>query len=143
MATLFNGSITTAGTVTSTPFRLQRREGFTGICCQANFVYGSNGTSVDVTLQTSFDGGSNFCDVWHATQFTTSNARRGVVLPGITATSSSADIDLTATLSAGHSIDGLLGDQIRVKVVTVAGTAYSGTNLQVDAFGANWTQLAE
>lgn len=141
MATLFNASITTAATVNGSAFRLQRRNGYRGLVCQVNFTYGSGGTTVDVTLQTSFDGGSTWTDFYHATQFTTASGRRGAVLPGVTATSSSADLDLTATQAAGHSVDGLLGDQVRARVVSTG--TYAASTLQIDVFGDQLTSLVE
>jgi hypothetical protein len=136
---LLNAAITTAATLTGTALRLGKRNGYRGLVCQATVAYGSGGTTIDVTVQTSLDSGVTWCDIWHCTQFTTASARRAVVLPGETATSAAADIDATATLAAAHSIDGLLGDQVRAKVVSVG--TYAGTTVQVDVFGDQLTAL--
>jgi hypothetical protein len=96
---------------------------------QANFIYGSGGTTVDAYLQTSIDQGNTWCDVAQF-HFTTSSARKQFNLSSLTPNTS----ELTCTdgsLSANSAQDGLFGSLIRVKYVTV-GTYAGGTSLQVD-----------
>ena len=141
MTTIASWTITSAGTVNGTPFRVQKRNGIRGLTAQCAFTYGSGGTSVDVKIQTSIDGGANWVDIWHATQFTTASGRRAVALPMTTATSSTADIDATAALTAGHSQDGYLGDQIRATYTSV-GTYAGGTTVAVDVYSEQMSSTA-
>ena len=68
MAAILNLGITAAAAAVVTPV-LQLRPGPggrglpTNMLAQANFAYGSGGTSVDAWLQTSIDGGSSWIDV--------------------------------------------------------------------------------
>jgi hypothetical protein len=140
MTCIYAAPVGAAGTVNSAPFRLQRRTGYRGITAQCAFTYGSSGgTSVDVTLQTSLDSGATFTDVWHVSQLLLASKRFVVNLPGAAAIV--ADYDATVVLGAGAAKDGVLGDQLRVKVVVVG--AYIGASIQVDVFGEAMTQLAE
>jgi hypothetical protein len=80
MAMLINQIITAAGAGQVGPvYRIRGGPGSAQlpdvIFFQANFTYGSGGTSVDVYVQTSFDGELTWCDVVHFAQMTTSNAR--------------------------------------------------------------------
>lgn len=102
--------------------------GATSLSVQAMLTYGSGGTSIDVYLQTSLDGGTTFFDIaeW---SFTTASATRihsvraqTVVAANYTPTDGS--------LSANTIKDGLIGDQFRIKYVTV-GTYAGGTTLLV------------
>jgi hypothetical protein len=132
MTTLLNTAITTAGTITGTPVQIAQRHGVGRLTIQTNFVYGSGGTAADVRVSTSVDDGSTWIEIWHCTQFTTSSGRRAVALPGVTATSSSADINATAALAAGASLDGVFGSWFKASVVSTG--TYAGTTVQVDLY---------
>jgi hypothetical protein len=97
------------------------------LAAQANFAYGSGGTSVDAWLQTSFDQGATWTDIanWH---FTTAAARK---VNNLSASSSNAVTAADGALAANTSADGLLGPWFRVKWVTV-GTYAGATSLSVD-----------
>src|SRR5215469_14788250 len=98
MTTLYSGTITTAATATSSSFTIGRRNGYRGLSAQANFTYGSGGTTVDVYIDTSIDGGSTWINIIHFTQFTTASGRRATGVQQ--ATGLTADIDGTANLAA-------------------------------------------
>lgn len=103
---------------------------------QANFTYGSGGTSADAYVQTSLDGGGTWVDVAEF-HFTTSSAR---VLYNLNS-STSVTTQYTATdgtLSANTAKDGLFGSQWRVKYTTV-GTYAGSTTLRIDAFANGLT----
>src|SRR5262249_25797713 len=120
-----------AGTYVSPLWQLREPAGSQPVIeAQANFVFGSGAaTTLNAYLQTSFDGGVNWCDVVSFTQFTTSSARVGARL----IQGAGAPVALTdGTLAAG-SANALFGPWWRVKYVVV-GTYGGGTTLRVDAF---------
>lgn len=133
MTVLFNATITTALTATTTT-ALQLRPVEGGIAqnvgLQANFTYGSGGTTADAWVQTSFDFGSTWIDVANF-HFTTSNARFFYNLSALTpVTTEYAPTD--GTLGANTAKDGVIGPLWRVKTTTT-GTYAGGTTLRVDA----------
>ena len=97
---------------------------------QANFVYGSGGTTVDAYVQTSFDGGVTWTDIMNF-NFTTSSARKfsAVVMTTALAAATAAT---DGSLASNTILSGLLGDQFRVKYKST-GTYAGGTTLQLDA----------
>src|SRR5262249_13003138 len=98
---------------------------------QATLTYGSGGTSVDVWVQTSMDGGTTWCDVVHFAQFTTASARY------IAAVQSSAGLAPVAptdgTLAAGSVNAGVFGSLWRIKWTSV-GTCAGNTTLRIDGY---------
>lgn len=96
---------------------------------QANFVYGSGGTSVDAYLQTSLDGGSTWTDIANF-HFATASARKiynfSAQTPQTTQVTPS-----DGSMTANTSQDGVLGPMFRVKYQS-SGTYASTTTLQVD-----------
>lgn len=120
-------SISTAGTVICDA--ITDLDGMTGATIQVNFVYGANGTSGKVFIQTSLDQGNTWIDIACIT-FAQVNKKvaftliRGQV--GITVPSDKALTDDTV-------LQGILGDRLRAAVVTT-GTAYtSNTTLSLRA----------
>lgn len=98
---------------------------------QANFIYGSGGTSVDAWVQTSLDSGASWTDIAQF-HFTTALARRAVTLSSLTPVLT--QVVLTdGSLTANTALDGILGPQYRAKVQS-AGT-YVGTILAIDVQG--------
>jgi hypothetical protein len=96
---------------------------------QANFTYGSGGTSVDAYVQTSFDGGGTWMDIAEFS-FTTSAAVKVFNLSRRTAVTTLAT-PTDGSLSANSAVDGFLGSQYRVKWTSV-GTYGGGTSLVID-----------
>ena len=93
-----------------------------------NFLYGSGGTTFDAYLQTSFDGGNNWCDIanLHAT---TSPMRRVVNLSGLTPVTTPAT-PTDGSITANTSLDGVLGDQFRVRAKST-GTYAGATSIEI------------
>ena len=119
-----------AGTYVSPLWQLREPAGSQPVIeAQANFVFGSGAaTTLNAYLQTSFDGGVNWCDVVSFTQFTTSSARVGAsVIQGAVAPVALTD----GTLAAG-SANALFAPWWRAKYVIVG--TYSASTLRVDAF---------
>ncbi len=100
---------------------------------QAAFTYvASAATTVDAYVQTTLNGGITWFDVANF-HFTTASATKYQNVNGDTAVNASAT--LTAqTLTNDTSINGFLGDQLRV-VITSVGTYGPGTQLRIDIFG--------
>jgi hypothetical protein len=137
---LVTATITTAGTVTSTP--VQTKDWAPeNVSIQCNFTYGSGGTSVDAYIQTSLDGGTTWIDVAECNLLLAS-ARKGFNVAGLTGGTSPlafTDGALTANTALAQ---GIMGNKWRVKYTTV-GTYAGGTTLNVDvAFGRARTQAA-
>ena len=105
--------------------------GMKSLSVEANFVYGSAGTTVDVWIQTSLDGGSNWIDIAQFAFLTTSLRKvHTVVIPAIVATRTNVT-PTDGTLGDNAIQDGILGDMIRAKLTTV-GTYAGGTTLDVN-----------
>jgi hypothetical protein len=114
---------------------------------QANFAYGSGGTSVDCYVQTSLDGKATATDIANF-HFTTASARNGCNIsttsPAGTPLSSSTAPDkqtpnlaLTdGAMSSNTAQDGILGPYVRVKYQS-SGTYAGSTTLQVDVHSAD------
>ncbi len=105
--------------------------GMKQLSVEANFVYGSAGTTVDVWLQTSLDGGSNWIDIAQFAFLTTSLRKvHTVVIPAVVATRTNVT-PLDGTLGDNLIQDGILGDRIRAKLTTT-GTYAGDTTLDVN-----------
>jgi len=99
------------------------------LAVQANFGYGSGGTTVDAWLQTSFDGGVTWTDIANF-HFTTAAARFVYNLNSQTpVTTEYTPTD--GSLTANTSKDGILGPQFRVKYSST-GTYAGATSLSID-----------
>lgn len=99
------------------------------LAVQANFAYGSGGTTVDAFLQTSLDGGATWTDVAQF-HFTTSAARELFNLNSQTpVTTQYAATD--GSLTSNTAKDGVLGPQFRVKYAST-GTYAGATSLSID-----------
>jgi hypothetical protein len=98
------------------------------VVVQANFTYGSGGTTADAYLQTSIDGGLSWIDIANF-HLTTSSLRAVYNLNGQTPVTTQYTA-LDGTLSANTAKDGILGPQLRVKYVTTG--TYAATSLAID-----------
>src|SRR5574340_1792070 len=119
---LGNFSLAAAGTQTGSWLNITGAQAFT---LQAALRLGTAGTKVQLYLQTTFDGGTTPVDIACIT-WTNAGATKLVNVSGLTPKTT----EYTPTdglLTDDTVVDGLLGDQIRVKVV-VAGT-YGGATL--------------
>ena len=130
MAALFNQTITTAITAqTSTALQVQGQMGVESATIQANFTYGSGGTTAAVWVQTSIDGGLTWVDIANFA-FTTSSLRAVVTLSALTPVTSIYTAT-DGTLASNTVKDGVIGHQFRTKTTTT-GTYAGGTTLRVD-----------
>jgi len=102
--------------------------GMKNLAIEANFVYGSGGTTLKVWIQTSLDGGSNWIDIANFA-FVTTSARKVTTLAIATAAATITPVD--GSLGDDLEVDGILGDQIRAKITSV-GTYAGGTTLDVN-----------
>jgi hypothetical protein len=101
-------------------------KGLTAATLQARLAVGAGGGTAKVYIQTSLDGGVTAVDVACMT-FTTASAAKVQNVSGLTAKSSPAT-PADAALTDDTTLDGVLGDRLRAKVVT-AGTVYTGSTV--------------
>lgn len=97
---------------------------------QANFTYGSGGTSADAYVQTSFDGGTTWVDIANF-HFTTAS---GILIYNLSPNTviTTGYVPTDGTLAANTAHDGLIGTVFRVKWTTVG--VYAGnTQFRIDA----------
>lgn len=127
-ATLLNQAITTAIALGQAGGQLQLNDAARSLCAQANFTYGSGGTTVDAYLQTSLDGGATWIDIAEF-HFTTASARYVFNLSGLTPVTTEYT-PTNGSLSANTAQDGILGPLFQVQLVTVG--TYAGTTLRID-----------
>ena len=126
---LLNATITTAVTGVAGPVVTATDGGINAVTIQANFTYGSGGTTAKVWVQTSLDKGATWIDVGYC-PFTTASARVFLNLKS----STSVTTPTTPTDgSAAAAVDGVIGPQWRTKLTTT-GTYAGGTTLAVDIY---------
>ena len=104
------------------------------ITAEAIFVYGSGGTNATAYVQTSLDGGTTWVDVI-AFQFTTATLSKIASVSADVAFAASAYVPIAPTdgsLTANTSVQGIMGDRLRLKYVTT-GTYGGSTTLAVYA----------
>ncbi len=117
-------SITTAGTVICTVV--------TGLAAMLacavflRFAWGSGGTSVKVYVQTSFDGGTTWVDIACVVFGTASES--AVLNFSALSPKTTQIVPTDGTLTDDTAVDGVLGDRLRLKVVSV-GTYATNTLL--------------
>lgn len=114
-------TITAAATQLGTP--ILELDGMTALTCQLKFVFGSGGLTCRAYLQTSLDQGATWIDI--ACQlFEVANETKIFNLSGLTPkTTAVAPTD--GTLTDDTSLDGILGDRVRLKVVSTG--TYAGS----------------
>lgn len=121
-------NITTAGTQTGD--WVDDFEGCLALLAQLRFVYGSGGTSVAAYLQTSVDDGTTPIDI-ATVAFGT--ASENAVFNFSALTPKTTQVTPTdGALTSDTSVDGIVGDRFRVKIV-VTGTYAGSTQLVCSA----------
>lgn len=130
--TLANLTITAATSATALAPAMTGIDKYRGVTLQAVFTYGSGGTNATAYVQTTLDGGTTWVDV-AAFQFTTASATKIANVRRTTAVTTLAT-PTDGTLTANTAVDGILGDQLRVKWVST-GTYGGTTTLTVTAVG--------
>lgn len=103
-------------------------DGMLSASLQAQFEYGSGGSSATLFIQTSLDGGATPIDI-AAIAFTTANATKLINLSALTPKTTPADAQQQA-LTPGTCLDGILGDRLRAVLVST-GTYGSSTGLNI------------
>jgi hypothetical protein len=114
-------TITTAGEQVST--WVANQEGVLAILAQLRFMFGGGAGTVKAYLQTSADGGTTAIDIASFT-FAGASAVKARNLSALTPRTT----DVTPTdgaLADDTSVDGMLGDRFRLKVVSTG--TYSGS----------------
>lgn len=123
--TLLNAVITAAAAGVVDGPRIVDLDRSRGVLLQAAFTYGSGGTNLKVWVQSSADGGVTWYDV-ACFAFTTASKTRLANLSGRTAVTTLATPG-DAALSDDTTVDGLLGDRLRVKYTSTGTYAGSST----------------
>ncbi len=116
-------TITAAGTQVGE--WVESLEGLTALTFQARLAYGSGGTSVKVYLQTSIDQGVTPIDI-ACLAFTTAGAVKAINLSGLTPKTTFVT-PTDGTLADDTVVDGIMGDRLRVKVLSVG--VYAGSTV--------------
>lgn len=130
VVTLYSATITTAGTATGGT--LTNLGGAEYAAVQAAFTYGSGGSVTTAYVQTSLDSGTTWTDL-ACMQFGTVTARRIYTIGQLVGASTALVTPTDGALTANTMVGGVLGDRMRVKVIS-AGTAYAGnTRLAIHA----------
>ncbi len=101
-------------------------DGATAVSLEANFQYGSGGTSLALWAQTSCDGGTTWRDVARF-DFTTSTLVQYANLSGLTAKA----VTTYATLASAGVNDGLICNQLRAVITSVG--IYANTTVSLRA----------
>jgi hypothetical protein len=120
---LGNFSITAADTASGDA--VTGLEGMLAASVQLRFVYGSGGTNAKAYIQTSFDQGNTWVDV-ATVLFEQANETRLVNLSGLTPKTTQVT-PTDGSLGDDTAVDGLLGDRVRVKVISTGTYAGSTT----------------
>ena len=125
--TLVSETITTALTAVSRG-EVSGLIGTKALVIEANFVYGSGGTTLKAWVQTSLDGGTSWIDIANFA-FTTTSGRKVTTLDLDAVVTAVVPTD--GTLGDDAIVDGILGDTFRVKLTTT-GTYAGGTTLDIN-----------
>lgn len=97
----------------------------------ANFTYAAGGTSADVYVQTSIDGGTTWFDIANFHFLTTTAKKMSTVVIDPATPLTPGSVPASGSLAANTVINGIIGDRIRALVTTVG--VYSGaTTLAID-----------
>lgn len=120
---LGNTTITTADTYTGDA--VEGLEGMLALTVQFRFIYGSGGTNAKAYVQTSFDDGVTWVDI-ACVLFELANETRLLNFSGLTPKTTQVT-PTDGSLTDDTAVDGLLGDQFRVKVVSTG--TYASTML--------------
>ncbi len=116
---------TTATVVTSNGY-IDDLDGMLSATLQVNFTYGSGGTTIKATIESSLDQGLTWVEVARLALATASEENL-VNLSGLTAVST---VYTPAALSDDTVKDGILGERWRAKIITT-GTYAGNTSLSL------------
>lgn len=121
--TLGDLNITTAATQAGTA--VTDLKGMLAALLQLRFAYGSGGTAVKVYVQSTADGGTTWYDV-ACIVFNTASETALLNLSALTAKTTQVT-PTDGSLTDDTAVDGLIGDQLRIKVVSTG--TYAGNTL--------------
>jgi hypothetical protein len=121
-------TIAAASTTVSDTVSLGQIPAAQEISVQATFVYGSGGTTAKAYVQTSLDGGTTWVDVM-SFAFTTATATK-MSSVNIYVAVAAAITPTDGTLTDNTILNGLMGDRLRVKLITT-GTYGGSTSMKV------------
>lgn len=126
-AAVTNSVITTASDANgATQAYIDDLDGMLSATIQANFTYGSGGTTVRLMIETSLDQGTTWIEVWRAL-FGTASEENVINLSALTPKTSPVT---PAALSDDTCLDGIFGPRWRAKI-TSTGTYAGNTSLAV------------
>jgi hypothetical protein len=125
--TIFNGPIPAAGTSTSIP--VTQIGDLQALTIEGEFVYGSGGTTAKAYIQTSLDGGTTWVDIANLAFALATIKKISKVLR--VNTLAAAYVPTDGTLTDDTVKDGLLGDQLQVKLIVVG--TYAASSLAIYA----------
>jgi hypothetical protein len=120
-------TLTTALSATGTT-PVTKLGGMKYLVAEAIFLYGSGGTTAKAYVQTSLDGGTTWMDII-CFAFTTSALSKVSAVSADIAFAASAYVPIApgdGALADNTSIQGILGDRLRVKYVTTG--TYAGAS---------------
>ncbi len=116
-------TLTTAGTQTGAP--VTDLDGMTAVTLQLRLAYGSGGTSAKAYVQTSLDQGTTWVDI-ACVVFATASEVAILNLSGLTPKTSQVN-PTDGALADDTALDGVLGDRLRLKVVSTG--TYAGSTV--------------
>lgn len=121
-----------AGAVSATQFQIEPGD-LRNLLLEAQFLYGSGGTSVDAWVQSSVDGGASWYDIANF-HFTTAAAKKMANISMATPVTT-FDTPGDGTLAANTVQDGTIGDKLRLKY-TIVGTYAGASSLAIYGSGS-------
>ena len=121
-----SATITAAATVTGTA--VESLAGAKYLAAVAKFTYGSGGTSLKAYVQTSLDNGVTWTDIMCFAFTTATASKQSAVSTAIALAAAVTPGD--GTLTDNTILNGLLGNQLRVKYVSVG--TYAATTFELD-----------
>jgi len=124
------GDVSVAAAGTQTTDWITGLDGMAALSIQAALLYGSGGTKIQAYVQTSIDQGVTPVDIACIT-FTAAAGAKIVNLSGMTPKTTEV-VPADGALADDTCVDGILGDRLRLKVVST-GIYAGGTVLSVRA----------
>lgn len=116
-------TVTAAGTQVGTP--VTGLDGMTAATLQLRLAYGSGGTTVRAYVQTSLDQGTTWIDL-ACVLFGTASEVAVLNFSGLTPKTTAA-VPTDGAMTDDTAVDGILGDRLRVKVVSTG--TYAGSTV--------------
>jgi hypothetical protein len=119
------GDVTITAAGTQTGEWVDDLDGMLAACAQLRLAYGSGGTAVKVYLQTSLDQGTTAVDI-ACVVFGTASEVAALNFSALTP-KTTAVVPTDGALSDDTALDGILGDRLRLKVISTG--TYAGSTV--------------